>query len=125
MNRKFNIIKITALVFIILAICVAAYLGWGLYSYMAATPEITPYENIKITSGQVVTVDELALVERSGGTFISAVGWESGSRLGITLAEDGSSFTVTEGQGVLEVIVYAQKNGDGEDRDKTVRVICE
>ena len=92
---------------------------------MADTPRITPYEDVVITHGQVVTVDELALVERSHGTFISAACWESGDRLGISVAEDGSSFTVTEGQGVLEVYVYARKGDNGEDRDAKVTVLCE
>lgn len=125
MKKKFSILRVIGLFLIILALYVTISLGWGLYTYMEGTPKITPYEGVKITAGQVVTVDELALVERSHGKFISAACWESGDRLGISVAEDGSSFTVTEGQGVLEVYVYARKGDNGEDRDAKVTVLCE
>lgn len=125
MKKKFSILRVIGLFLLILAIYVTVSLGWGLYTYMEGTPKITPYEDIKITAGQIVTIDELALVERSHGVFISAVCWESGDRQGILVAEDGSSFTVTEGQGVLEVYVYARKGDNGEDRDEKVTVICE
>lgn len=125
MKKKSSILRVIGLFLIILALYVTISLGWGLYTYMDGTPKITPYEGVKITVGQVVTPDDLVLVERSHGTFISYVGWESGGRQGISLAEDGSSFTVTEGQGVLEVLIYARKGESGEDRDKMVTVICE
>ncbi len=123
--KRISILRIIGLFLIILAVYVVVSLGWGLYTYMEGTPKITPYEDVRITAGQVVTPDDLALVERSHGTFISAACWESGSRLGISVAEDGSSFTVTEGQGVLEVYVYARKGDNGEDRDAKVTVHCE
>ena len=125
MKKKFSILRVIGLFLIILALYVTISLGWELHTYMEGTPKITPYENVKITVGQVVTPDDLALIERSHGTFIYSANWESGSRLGISVAEDGSSFTVTEGQGVLEVLIYARKGDNGEDRDKMIRVICE
>lgn len=125
MKKKFSILRVIGLFLLILAIYVTVSLGWGVYSYMEATPKITPYEDVKITVGQIITADDIALIERSHGTFISAVCWESGDRQGISVAEDGSSFTVTEGQGVLEVYIYARKGDNGEDRDEKVTVICE
>lgn len=125
MKKKFSILRVIGLFLLILAVFVTASLAWELYSYMEGTPKITPYEDVRITAGQVVTADDIALVERSRGTTIRDVCWESGSREGISVAEDGSFFTVNEGQGVLEVLVYAKKGDSGEDRDKMISVICE
>lgn len=125
MKKKFSILRVIGLFLIILAVYVTVSLGWELYSYMESTPKIIPYEDVKITVGQVVTADDIALIERSRGTTIKDVCWESGSREGISVAEDGTSFTITEGEGVLEVLVYARKGESGEDRDKLIRVTCE
>ncbi len=125
MKKKFSILRVIGLFLLILAIYVTVSLGWGVYSYMEATPKITPYEDVKITVGQIVTADDIALIERSRGTTIRNVCWESGGSEGISVAADGTSFTVTEGKGILEVLVYAKKGKGGEDRDETVRVICE
>ena len=122
MKKKFSVLRVIGLFLLLLAIYVVGSLIWGLHSYMAATPRITPYEDITITVGQTVTPDDLALIERSQGARITGVTWENDSTRGIVRESDGSSFTVTEGEGIIYVHIFAEKNKGGEDRDKTIAV---
>ena len=109
---------------LILAIFVTGSLFLGLHSYLAATPRITPYENVTITAGKTVTIDDIALVEKSLGTKITGVWWEGGSIGGIDLSEDRQSFTITDGEGVLFAEILAQGDKGGEDAREAVEIIC-
>ena len=83
MKKRISILRIIGLFLLILAIFVTVSLFLSLHSYLAATPRITPYENTTITVGQTVTIDDIALVEKSLGTKIMGVWWENGSIGGI------------------------------------------
>ncbi len=124
MKKRFSILRVIGLFLLILAVFVTGSLLIGLNIYMADTPRITPYEDVVITHGQIVTYDDIALIEKSLGTRIVGAWWESGSEAGINLSEDSNSFVVTEGEGTIFVEIHAQGGEDGEDARKAVEIIC-
>ena len=124
MKKRISILRVIGLFLLILAIFVTGSLFLGLHSYMAATPRITPYENTTITVGQTVTIDDIALVEKSLGTKIMGVWWEDGSIGGIDLSEDRQSFVITGGEGTLFAEILAQGDEGGEDAREAVEITC-
>ena len=76
MKKRFSILKIIGLFLLILAVFVTGSLFINLHIYMADTPRITPYEDVVITHGQVVTYDDVALIEKSQGTRIVGAWWK-------------------------------------------------
>ena len=122
MKKKFSILKVIGLFLLILAVFVTGSLFINLYSYLESTPRITPYENITINTGKEIYPEDIALIEKSHGTIIKRVCWENGSIQGITVKDDGSSFVVTEGEGILEVYIFAQKGESGEDAYETIEI---
>lgn len=124
MKKRISILRIIGLFLLILAIFVTGSLFLGLHSYLAATPRITPYENTTITVGQTVTIDDIALVEKSQGTRIVGAWWKDGDDKGITMSEDSNSFVVTEGEGTILVEIHAQGGEKGEDAREAVEITC-
>ena len=124
MKKRFSILRVIGLFLLILAVFVVGSLFINLHIYMADTPRITPYEDVVITHGQVVTYDDVALIEKSQGTRIVGAWWKGGDDKGITLSEDSNSFVVTEGEGTLLVEIHAQGGDNGEDARKAVEITC-
>ncbi len=125
MKKRFSILRVVGLFLLILAVFITGSLFINLQIYMAATPRITPYEDVIITHGQVVTYDDIALIEKSLGTRIVGAWWEDGSEEGITMSEDSNSFVVTEGEGTIFVEIHAQGGDKGEDARKAIEITCE
>lgn len=124
MKKRFSILRVIGLFLLILAVFVTGSLFIELHSYMAATPRITPYEDITIAAGQTVTIDDIALIEKSLGTKIVGVWWEGGSVGGIALSEDKQSFTITGGEGTLFAEIHAEGDKGGEDARKAIEITC-
>ena len=124
MKKRISILRVIGLFLLILAIFVTGSLFLGLHSYMTDTPRITPYEDVVITHGQIVTYDDVALIEKSQGTRIVGAWWKGGDDKGITMSEDSNSFVVTEGEGTILVEIHAQGGEKGEDAREAVEIIC-
>lgn len=124
MKKRFSILRVIGLFLLILAVFVTGSLFINLHIYMADTPRITPYEDVVITHGQVVTYDDIALIEKSHGTRIVGAWWESGGEAGITMSEDSNFFIVTEGEGTILVEIHAQGGDKGEDAREAVAITC-
>ena len=124
MKKRFSLLKVIGLFLLILAVFVTGSLVIGLNTYMADTPRITPYDDVVITHGQVVTYDDIALIEKSHGTRIVGAWWEDGGEEGITMSEDSNSFVVTEGEGTILVEIHAQGGENGEDAREAVKITC-
>lgn len=124
MKKRFSILRVIGLFLLILAVFVTGSLVINLHSYVMATPKITPYENVTITTGQTVTISDLALIERGLGAKIVGVWWEGGSVGGIDMSDDNQSFTITDGEGTLFAEILAQGDKGGEDAREAVEIIC-
>jgi len=124
MKKRFSILRVIGLFLLILAVFVTGSLVINLHIYMADTPRITPYEDVVITHGQVVTYDDVALIEKSQGTRIVGAWWKDGDDKGITLSGDSNSFVVTEGEGTILVEIHAQGGENGEDAREAVEISC-
>lgn len=108
----------------------AAYLiiptAIGIYMYVDGSPKIKPRENfVEISTGQTVTPEDLVIIDKSYGIRIISAVWEGNTSEGITISGFGTSFTVTEGEGMMFVTLYAQSGYVGKSVFETVCVICE
>lgn len=111
---------------IVPTVFLAITLTAGLYLYFDGTPKIKPRDNfVEISAGQTVTPEDLVITDKSYGIRIVSAVWENRTMNGIEIDPFGSSFTVTQGEGIIFVTLYAQHRYSGENVFETVVVICE
>ncbi|MBQ8175635.1 MAG: hypothetical protein IJ035_01190 [Oscillospiraceae bacterium] len=97
---------------------------WGMVKYVNETPAITPLENVTVSANSTITVEDVAIVEKSVYTTFGFE-WADGRKETEAYSNDDySEIHFGSDTGVCYITIGA-KGSNSEFCDETVTVIVE
>ena len=106
------------LIFFAMILIGAAVLMRGTFAYVKSCAHISVRTNVEAQVGDTLTIDQLAYISNDDERRITGIIGGTGE-----ISEDGQSITITDGEGPVEIYVFATNDHAPERTEKAVKVI--